>query len=83
MLGYTVLKSNTLMQIDLQEPMKITAVYQKNKALKKILVLGNSHAFDLYWALAANEKFSSNFVLSSLNVFLTCSSFSLRFWISP
>ena len=32
--GYTVLKSNKLMQIDLQEPMKITAVYQKNKPLK-------------------------------------------------
>ena len=32
--GYTVLKSNKLMQIDLQEPMKITAVYQKNKLLK-------------------------------------------------
>ena len=32
--GYTVLKSNKLMQIDLQEPMKITAVYQKNKSLK-------------------------------------------------
>ncbi len=33
-IGYTVLKSNKLMQIDLQEPMKITAVYQKNKPLK-------------------------------------------------
>ena len=31
--GYTVLKSNKLMQIDLQEPMKITAVHQKNKPL--------------------------------------------------
>ena len=32
--GYTVLKSNKLMQIDLQDPMKITAVYQKNKPLR-------------------------------------------------
>ena len=32
--GYTVLKSNKLMQIDLQEPMKITSVKQNNKTLK-------------------------------------------------
>ena len=31
--GYTVLKSNKLMQIDLQEPMDITAVKQNNKSL--------------------------------------------------
>ena len=31
--GYTVLKSNELMQIDLQEPMDITAVKQNNKSL--------------------------------------------------
>ena len=31
--GYTVLKSNKLMQIDLQEPMEITAVKQNNKSL--------------------------------------------------
>ena len=31
--GYTVLKSNKLMQIDLQEPMKITSVKQNNKSL--------------------------------------------------
>jgi len=31
--GYTVLKSNNLMQIDLQEPMDITSVKQNNKSL--------------------------------------------------
>ncbi|HJN53706.1 MAG TPA: M1 family metallopeptidase, partial [Flavobacteriaceae bacterium] len=31
--GYTVLKSNKLMQIDLQEPMDITSVKQNNKSL--------------------------------------------------
>ena len=31
--GYTVLKSNELMQIDLQEPMDITSVKQNNKSL--------------------------------------------------
>ena len=44
--GYTVLKSNKLMQIDLQEPMKITAVYQKNKPLKFIRE-GNAYFIEL------------------------------------
>ena len=34
--------------------------FERDKSLIKTLVMGQSHAFDLYWALTENEKFSSS-----------------------
>lgn len=58
------LKNEVKIRVDIENNIKTrhqkNIFFNENKNDLNILIMGNSHAFDLYWALISNNNFSSN-----------------------